>query len=102
MGCSSARGLAARVRPLSVSLAALAISSLFAASANAQDAAAAEPDTPAETGAEAADGGETIIVTGSRLARTTFNSPTPVTVLGGEDFDRLQITNVGEGVAELP
>jgi iron complex outermembrane receptor protein len=86
-----------------VSLAALAIASLAAASASAQDDPAAPPgdlEAPAEAGDETE--GETIIVTGSRLARTTFDTPNPVTVLGGEDFARLQITNVGEGVAELP
>ncbi len=45
---------------------------------------------------------QSIIVTGSRLARSTFDSPQPVTVLGGEEFERLQITNVGEGISELP
>lgn len=86
-----------------VSLAALAVASLFAASAAAQDDPNAAPDdleAPAETGADTE--GETIIVTGSRLARSTFDTPNPVTVLGAEDFARLQITNVGEGVAELP
>jgi outer membrane receptor protein involved in Fe transport len=86
-----------------VSLAALAIASLATASASAQDDPVAPPDdleAPAEAGAESE--GDTIIVTGSRLARTTFDTPNPVTVLGAEDFSRLQITNVGEGVAELP
>jgi iron complex outermembrane recepter protein len=99
---SAARGLRAHSKTVSTSLAAIAIASLFAASASAQ-----ETDTPAEpedlaAPAESNADGETIIVTGSRLARSTFNTPQPVTVLGGEDFDRLQITNVGEGVAELP
>jgi outer membrane receptor protein involved in Fe transport len=82
---------------LSVSLAALAVSSLWVAGASAQDT-----PPPPETNGENASDGETIIVTGSRLARTTFDTPSPVTVLGGADFERLQITNVGEGVAELP
>ena len=90
---SAARGLVAKAASISSSLTALTIALSFATSAAAQDA-----EAPAESNAD----GETIIVTGSRLARTTFDTPQPVTVLGAQDFERLQITNVGEGVAELP
>ncbi len=86
---------------LSVSFAALAISSLWETGAAAQDTPA-DRAAPAESSADDAEGGQAIIVTGSRLARTTFDTPSPVTVLGGADFAQLQITNVGEGVAELP
>jgi outer membrane receptor protein involved in Fe transport len=82
---------------LSVSLAALTVSSLWATGAAAQGAAA-----PAEASAEDTQSDQAIIVTGSRLARSTFDTPSPVTVLGAADFEQLQITNVGEGVAELP
>jgi len=83
-----------------ISLTVLAASLAWAPAALAQPAGASatESDTPsAESGED-----ETIVVTGSRLARSTFDTPQPVTVLGSEDFDQLQITNVGEGVAELP
>lgn len=90
----------APVKSVSASIAALAIASLFAPSAAAQENG--DQAGPAESGVEDEQDGDTIIVTGSRLARSTFDTPTPVTVLGGEDFERLQITNVGEGVAELP
>jgi outer membrane receptor protein involved in Fe transport len=83
---------------LSVSLAALAISSLWSPGAAAQES----PEAAAEDGADASRNDGAIIVTGSRLARSTFDTPSPVTVLGGADFAQLQITNVGEGVAELP
>src|SRR6188768_1653247 len=83
---------------LSVSLAALAVSSFTGTGAAAQETPD-ERTASAEAGSQ--DGGP-IIVTGSRLARTTFDTPSPVTVLGGADFAQLQITNVGEGVAELP
>ncbi len=45
---------------------------------------------------------ETIIVTGSRLGRTAFNSPTPVNVLGEERMDDLAITNVADALNQLP
>src|SRR5215204_2874564 len=104
MGSSYRPGRVRLLRAVS-SLAALAAASLWASTAAAQPVSPpAEEDAaaPAESGVPAGEEGQTIIVTGSRLARSTFNTPQPVTVLGGEDFDRLQITNVGEGVAELP
>ena len=52
----------------------------------------------AETGA---DEGE-IIVTGSRIARSGFTTPTPVTVLGQDRVQQRGITNVGDALNELP
>ncbi|HEU4650560.1 MAG TPA: TonB-dependent receptor [Croceibacterium sp.] len=89
-----------RTSLLSVSLAALALSSLWITNASAQ--ASGDREAPAEPAADGARGDEAIIVTGSRLARSTFDTPSPVTVLGDADFRQLQLTNVGEGVAELP
>src|SRR5262249_18288701 len=43
-----------------------------------------------------------IIITGSRLARSTFDAPSPVTVIGGEQFEQRAVVNVGAGIAELP
>ena len=102
----AARRLGVSVTSISTSLAAIAIASLTAVPAAAQQApASAGPEdraAPAESNADGSADGQAIIVTGSRLARSTFDTPSPVTVLGAEEFDRLQITNVGEGVAELP
>ena len=101
----SSAAMRATYRCVSISLGALAISSLWATAAAAQapsaTASAENVAAPAESAAESNDA-QSIIVTGSRLARSTFDSPQPVTVLGGEEFERLQITNVGEGVSELP
>ena len=80
---------------LSVSLAALAISSLWATGATAQDQA------PAETGADGQQG-QAIIVTGSRIARDGFDTPSPVTVLGPEEMQALAVTNIGSMVSQLP
>ena len=58
---------------------------------------------PAITGAETIeDPAQTIIVTGSRIARTGFAMPTPVTVVGQERLDALAITNIAEGLNQLP
>lgn len=47
-------------------------------------------------------GGPEIVITGSRLARSTFDAPSPVTVIGGEQFEQRAVVNVGAGIAELP
>jgi iron complex outermembrane recepter protein len=43
-----------------------------------------------------------IVVTGSRIGRSTFTTPNPVTVLNAQDIANLGITNVGEVLGELP
>src|SRR5438045_4122884 len=105
MRAQAGRDSANSTRSILVSLGALAAASLWPATAAAQvsGASTTQPQdqaAPAESSADA--DGTAIIVTGSRLARSTFDTPSPVTVLGAEEFDRLQITNVGEGVQELP
>lgn len=46
---------------------------------------------------------EEVIVSGSRLANTTgFSTPTPVTTLGAQEIERLNITNIGAGISQLP
>ena len=101
-------------RMSAVSSAALALALGFASAAGAQvtqdpqaqqdsntRTTGEQPTLSAEGSAESREA-ETIVVTGSRLARSTFDTPSPVTVLGGEELERLQITNVGAGVSELP
>jgi len=79
-------------------MAATALGALAATPAMAQ---AQGLESPAEEGAGAGDG-RTIVVTGSRLGQSTFDTPSPVTVLGGEDLARRGITNVAEALTELP
>jgi iron complex outermembrane recepter protein len=43
-----------------------------------------------------------VVVTGSRVARSTFTTPKPVTVLDAKDIQNLGLTNVGEVLGELP
>ena len=45
---------------------------------------------------------DTLIVTGSRITTSGFTTPTPVTVLGAEAIQELNITNIGEGANQLP
>jgi outer membrane receptor protein involved in Fe transport len=45
---------------------------------------------------------EEVFVTGSRIARTTFDTPAPVTVLNAEDINAVGATNVGEFLARMP
>lgn len=43
-----------------------------------------------------------IIVTGSRLARSGFTAPTPVTVVGEEQIARQAVTNISQILNEIP
>jgi iron complex outermembrane recepter protein len=73
--------------------------SMTVGSAAAQEAGtpAAPPGTPASSSSL-----EEVVVTGSRIERSTFNTPNPVTVLGSKDIENLGLVNVGEVLAELP
>jgi outer membrane receptor protein involved in Fe transport len=63
-------------------------------------AAAAAPLAWAQEPAVSAS--EDIVVTGSRLARSSFNAPTPVNVIGDERMKALGITSVADGLNQLP
>ncbi|WP_198147737.1 TonB-dependent receptor [Erythrobacter sp. AP23] len=43
-----------------------------------------------------------IIVTGSRVARTGFNAPTPTTVLGTDEFEKVAAPNLADVVNQIP
>jgi len=75
--------------------------------ASAQDAQPAPPAAPAPSlSTDAAPSGDAatqdIIVTGSRLGRTSFNSPTPVNVVGEERTRNLAIPQVADALNQLP
>ncbi|MDB5717797.1 MAG: tonB dependent receptor family protein [Sphingomonas bacterium] len=97
----------ARVTGVSMTSLALALAVPFSPAA-AQDAAAPtgnEGATPAAVTAQpdaAAPEAETIVVTGSRIARSGFSTPTPVTVVGEERLQALAITNVADALNQLP
>ncbi|AKH41501.1 outer membrane receptor protein involved in Fe transport [Altererythrobacter atlanticus] len=74
-------------------LAGSALAALSALPAHAQDGGS--------DGGQGA-GNEPIVVTGSRLQRTTFDAPSPVTTLGGDDLARRGVTNIAEAITELP
>jgi iron complex outermembrane receptor protein len=61
----------------------------------AQDIAA---QSPAETTASGAD----IVVTGSRLARSTFQTPTPVTAIGEAQLEAKAATTVTDLLRDIP
>ena len=61
--------------------------------------AADNPATTATTGSSTV--GE-VVVTGSRIGRSTFTTPNPVSVIGPQEIQNLGLTNVGAVVAELP
>jgi iron complex outermembrane receptor protein len=57
---------------------------------------------PALAQEEGEDDSSRIVVTGSRVERSTFETTTPVTVLDSEDIDNLGLTGVDEIVNQLP
>ncbi|MEO6041705.1 MAG: TonB-dependent receptor [Croceibacterium sp.] len=107
-----------RIRLLRVgaSAAALGAASLFPGGAWAQGAAPAAPVAPATvvspTPADQVPAdtkvpdeqasGDAIIVTGSRIARSGFTAPTPVTVLDSARTQELAISNVADALNQLP
>jgi iron complex outermembrane recepter protein len=69
--------------------------------------AAAASDTLVETTQDqapepAAEPIEQIAVTGTRLSRSGFTAPTPVTVMGRDRIENLSATNIGDMVQQLP
>ena len=80
-------GRRARRLMVSASLLALAGAS-WGAAAHAQDASSGTV-------------GE-VVVTGSRIVRSTFTTPNPVTVIDQRQIQQLNLTNAGDVVAQLP
>ncbi|HEU4649860.1 MAG TPA: hypothetical protein VFS49_00455, partial [Croceibacterium sp.] len=56
---------------------------------------------PAVAAAEADEGGEAIIVTGSRISRSDLESTVPIASISGETFVQQGHTNVGDTLNEL-
>ena len=86
---------------LGVSVLSLSMALLTPSAALAQDTQPADEDATQAADAAAEGGGETIVVTGSRIA-TGFNAPTPVQVVGAERLEQRGAANVGEALNELP
>lgn len=78
-----------------LSLAALAAAMTFSAPAFAQT-------TDETVAAQAPVEEQSIVVTGSRIARSGFDQPTPVTVFGAEQAQALGVTNIADGLNQLP
>jgi iron complex outermembrane recepter protein len=45
---------------------------------------------------------EQVVITGSRIARSSDDAPSPVTTLGSDELQKLQVTNIGAALSELP
>ena len=79
----------------------LAFGSTAAYAQQAQDDAPPVTAAPETAQAPEAPAGD-IIVTGSRLARSGFSSPTPVTVVGSEEIARRGTSNIAQLLNEIP
>jgi outer membrane receptor protein involved in Fe transport len=69
------------------------VTALIASPVHAQQVAAAEIEAAVL---------EDIVVTGSRVARQGFEAPTPTTVLGTQDLERVAASNVADLVNQMP
>ena len=96
--CEVPRGYAVR------SGAALLGACVIQMAAGISSTALAADEGPASTPASAEQKArlEEVLVTGSRVARDTFNTPNPVTVVGSEEMEKLGLSNVGDVLAQLP
>lgn len=65
--------------------------------AHAQDTSAGQA-----SGSQAVQTVQEVVVTGSRIVRSTFTTPNPVTVINEEQIQKLNLTNAGDVVAQLP
>ena len=93
----SALNLSARtLRLAGASAAALSIAVLGAGSAWAADS------TSSKSADKSAGQVQEVVVTGSRIQPSTFTSPNPVTVINEQEIQRLNLTNAGDIVAQLP
>jgi iron complex outermembrane receptor protein len=88
-----------RARRLKISASALALAAGWwtagAGLAHAQDAANSQA-------ASSQNAVQEVVVTGSRIVRSTFTTPNPVTVINEEQIQKLNLTNAGDVVAQLP
>lgn len=75
---------------------AIAAGLLCATSIHAQD------NTLADDGVQADTQAEPIVVTGTRIQRSGYNAPTPLTVLGTQDIEASAPANVADFVNEIP
>jgi iron complex outermembrane recepter protein len=86
-------------------IALLGTSAMLAASAtvaNAQAIAANATEAPVETDANAAVKPEVITVTGTRIVRGGFQSPTPMAVIGTEQISASASSNIAQVLTTLP
>jgi len=68
-----------------------------------QQAGEGAPEPTPVNGPEASTlAGEPIVVTGSRIARSGFDTPTPVTMVGAEQIGRQGASNVADVLNEIP
>lgn len=92
------------IRPLRL-FAALALAGLiWSTAASAQTPLAPAPQTgpPSPAAAQSAAPISEVVVTGSHIARSTFTTPTPVTVIDANTIQSLGLVDVGDVVNEMP
>src|SRR6478736_7810942 len=109
--CMEGTNMTKQARLLAQGTSAIALALVAAPAVFAQDMPQATNTPPAagvSTGSDTQANGSAvatdseIVVTGSRLARSSFNSPTPVNVVGQDRVQNLNITSVGDALNQIP
>ncbi len=86
------REAAVRKHLVTSSLGVLAVHLAGVACAQESPAPGAAPDDPLAQ----------VVVTGSRIVRSSENAPSPVTTLGSDELQKIAATNIGQVLSELP
>ncbi|MEJ0035120.1 MAG: TonB-dependent receptor [Gammaproteobacteria bacterium] len=86
----------AGIRAVSPAIA-LAVASAISAALSLTQTAYAQEAPAASNEPEAQ-----VVITGSRIARSSDDAPSPVTTLGSDELQKLQATNIGAALSELP
>lgn len=73
-----------------------------AASPSAMAQAEPQPATEPQVAEDTVASIEDIVVTGSRVARSGFDAPTPTTVMSAEEINQRGLSQVGEFLTEVP
>ncbi len=97
----SITGVRVSIWALAIATSALGCGAASAQDANTKPQAEAAPEAGAPATATADNAAGEILVTGSRI-QSSFDRPTPVTILGAERLKDRGLTNVGDALNELP
>ncbi len=99
---SDQRRQGTKFKPLIMGCVSVVALTVGVASARAQDDAAQSDQSGAQSAAADKSTVQEVQITGTRIQRSGFSTPTPVTVVDRETMDALGFVNIGDVVGQLP